>query len=270
MLSAEQAIEHPDANRITRALGMAPTVEVELYPGPFEILAGDLFLLVSDGLTDLVSDPEISSVVNNRVGEGLAAAGQALVELANLRGGHDNITVLMLRIVRAARAATATDPVAPAAARAPAFSGPKTLVDPHTSPTRVDAPPTLTNDALASSPTHDLPEPPLPLGVQVPPLPALPHDTAPIPTRDTEPGPAHGPFHPAVGAPGGQFLSEYPSRVAKLSKNGKILLALAAGFTLLIVGSIVLWWIVRAVSDAPATPSSLLPTRTPLESDPRS
>ncbi len=87
MLSAEQAVEHPDANRITRALGMAPTVEVELYPGPFEVGPGDLFLLVSDGLTDLVPDPEIASVVNNRVGEGLAAACQALVDLANLRGG---------------------------------------------------------------------------------------------------------------------------------------------------------------------------------------
>jgi len=270
MLSAEQAIEHPDANRITRALGMAPTVEVELYPGPFEIVAGDLFLLVSDGLTDLVPDPEISSVVNNRMGEGLAAAGRALVDLANLRGGHDNITVLMLRVVRAGRAAAATDPVASAAARAPAFGGPKTLVDPHTSPTHVDAPSMITSHTLPSSPTHDLPEPPLPLGVQVQPLPALPNDPTPVPTRDTEPGLEHSPFHATASPPGGHFLSEYPSRVAKLSKNGKILLVLAAGFTLLIVGSIVLWWIVRAVSDAPTTPSSLLPTRTPLESDPRS
>lgn len=268
MLSAEQALDHPDANRITRALGMAPTVDVELYPGPFEVIPGDLFLLVSDGLTDLVPDTEISSVVTNRLGEGLPAACQALVDLANLRGGHDNITVLMLRVVRPARMAAPTDPVAPPALR-PSFSGPKTVVDPHASPTRVDAPPTLTSDTLASSPTHVLPEPPLPLGIQVQPLPALPEAPDTVPTRDTEPGLEPDPFHPAAGPTGGHFLSEYPSRVANLSKNGKILLVLAAVFTLLIVGSIVLWWIVRAVSDAPATPSSLLPTRTPLESDPR-
>ena len=277
MLSAEQALTHPDANRITRALGMAPTVEVELYPGPFEVSAGDLFLLASDGLTDLVSDAEISSVVVSRVGEGLPAACRALIDLANLRGGHDNITVLMIRIVRAERPATvAQSPVAPPGTRPPSFGGPKTLVD-DTSPTQVDPPRTVTESTLGSSPTHDLPGPPLPLANPAEaPQRAIPADTAPGTTRDTEPGLAHPPFHAQGGSSGGQFLSEYPSRVAKLSKNGKILLVLAAVFTLLIVGSIVLWWIVRAVSDAPAnpanpaTPSSLLRTRTPpLESGPR-
>lgn len=273
LLSAEQAIEHPEANRITRALGMAPTVDVELYPGPFVVAPGDLFVLASDGLTDLVADAEIASVIGNRVVEGLATACQALVDLANLRGGHDNITVLLLRIVRAPRAAAVTDPVAPAATRPQAFGGTKTLVDPHTSRTQVDAPPTLASDALTSTPTHDLPEPPQLVGTMPQAADALSRDTDPGLTRDTEPGLHESPFYAANTASGGQFLSEYPSRVAHLSKNGKILLLLAAVFTLLIVGSIVLWWIVRAVSevsDIPAAPSSLLPNRTPLfESDPR-
>jgi len=270
MLSAEQALTHPDANRITRALGMAPTVDVELYPGPFEVGPGDLFILASDGLTDLVPDPEILGVVQNRLGEGLPVACQALVDLANLRGGHDNITVLMLRVQNVQRPLVAPSPVVLPGARAQAFGGPKTVVDQDTSPTQVDAPPTITGDALQSSPTHDLPGPPLPLGNAPAPRATPPGDTAPGTTRDTEPGLEHSPFHPASPSTGGHFLSEYPSRVAKLSKNGKILLVLAAVFTLLIVGSIVLWWIVRAVSHTPATPSSLLRTRTPpVESGPR-
>ncbi|HEU5076795.1 MAG TPA: protein phosphatase 2C domain-containing protein [Polyangiaceae bacterium] len=270
MLSAEQAGEHPDANRITRALGMAPTVDVELYPGPFAVAAGDVFVLATDGLTDLVPDLEISSVVNNRLGEGLAAACQALVDLANLRGGHDNITVLLLRIVRAEPPPAPIGPVALPGARPQASAATKTLVDEDSSPTQIDPPRTLlTGEALQSSPTHDLPGPPLPAGTHPDASASLPSHTAPIPTRDTEPGLEPSPFHTA-SAPGGHFLSEYPSRVAKLSTNGKILLVLAAVFTLFIVGSIVLWWVVRAVSDAPPTPSSLLPTRTPpFESGPR-
>lgn len=270
MLSAEQALTHPDANRITRALGMAPTVDVELYPGPFEVRPGDLFLLASDGLTDLVQDPEIVSVVQNRLGEGLPVACQALVDLANLRGGHDNITVLMLRVQNIQRPLVAPSPVALPGARPQAFSGPKTVVDQDTSPTQVDPSPTVTSDGLQSSPTHDLPGPPLPLEHAPAPRATPPGDTAPGITRDTEPGLEHSPFHPASPSIGRHFLSEHPSRVAKLSKNGKILLVLAAVFTLLIVGSIVLWWIVRAVSHTPATSSSLLRTRTPpVESGPR-
>ena len=216
-------------------------------------------------------DQEILSVVSGRVGEGLQTACQALVDLANLRGGHDNITVLMLRILQlprpllAASAATAPVPLTQP------FGGPKTLVDHDTSPTQVDTPPTLTSDTLESSPTHDLPGPaPAPTPTQPrttePHSPTLPGNSH----SDTEPGLLQSPFHPASAASGGHFPSEYPTRVSKLSKNGKILLLLAAVFTLLIVGSIVLWWIVRALSDVPPTPSSLLPTRTPpFESDPR-
>jgi serine/threonine protein phosphatase PrpC len=100
MITEEQALEHPDSNRITRALGMAPEVDVELRKGPLPIAAGDVFLLTSDGLTDLVSDQELLSVATNRGAEGLQAACQALVNTANMRGGHDNITVLMLKMAQ--------------------------------------------------------------------------------------------------------------------------------------------------------------------------
>src|SRR5262250_679609 len=59
MLKEEEAIGHPDANKITRALGMKPQVEVDLRPEPMELFAGDVLLLTSDGLTDLALGPDI-------------------------------------------------------------------------------------------------------------------------------------------------------------------------------------------------------------------
>ena len=55
----EQATHHPDANRITRALGMAADVDAELRPQPVHHVTGDAFILCSDGLSDLVEDGEI-------------------------------------------------------------------------------------------------------------------------------------------------------------------------------------------------------------------
>lgn len=81
-------------NVITRSLGPNPQVEVDVE-GPFTILPGDLFLLCTDGLSGLVDDDEIGKV--------LAAlpeqeAIRVLVDLANLRGGTDNITVIAIRV----------------------------------------------------------------------------------------------------------------------------------------------------------------------------
>jgi protein phosphatase len=95
VLTPEQAFHHPDANRITRALGMHPSVEVEVRPQAVLYVVGDAFVLCSDGLSDLVDDTEIRDVVS------LETASQAvgkLVDLANARGGHDNITVAILRV----------------------------------------------------------------------------------------------------------------------------------------------------------------------------
>jgi serine/threonine protein phosphatase PrpC len=94
LLTLEQAAQHPDANRITRALGMAPEIEAEVRPQPIEHVTGDAFVLCSDGLSDLVEDAEILRVVD---GVPAAQATGKLVDIANARGGHDNITVLVLR-----------------------------------------------------------------------------------------------------------------------------------------------------------------------------
>jgi protein phosphatase len=101
VLSEVDAQRHPDANRITRALGMQPNVEVELRPNPLRLLTGDLILLCSDGLTDMLEDPEIRDLCGTHLPGGPAVVCQRLIERANERGGHDNITVQIL-VVREA------------------------------------------------------------------------------------------------------------------------------------------------------------------------
>ena len=81
-------------NVITRCLGPHPHVEVDVE-GPFSMQAGDTFLLCSDGLTGKIMDAELGVAL--RYLPPIAAA-EFLVDLANLRGGHDNITATVVRI----------------------------------------------------------------------------------------------------------------------------------------------------------------------------
>jgi len=99
LLTPEQAREHPEANKITRALGIAPETTVDLRSDPLLLAPADTLILCTDGLTDLVSDPEILDVVQRRIGHGTAVVCQELVALANSRGGYDNVTVLLLHVV---------------------------------------------------------------------------------------------------------------------------------------------------------------------------
>lgn len=82
-------------NVITRSLGPNPSIDVDLE-GPFPAEVGDTYLLCSDGLTGKVDDDEIACLLKHLPPE---EAAQFLVDLANLRGGPDNITVIVLRIV---------------------------------------------------------------------------------------------------------------------------------------------------------------------------
>jgi serine/threonine protein phosphatase PrpC len=116
MLTEEQAIGHPDANKITRALGMKPEVECEVRPEPMELFAGDVLMQSSDGLTDLAIGAEILRATKQALASGpVEHAAKMLVQLANDRGGHDNITVQMVRVVEAGPKASATIPGAPTA-----------------------------------------------------------------------------------------------------------------------------------------------------------
>ena len=93
-LSAEEAETHPQRSVITRALGTEPDIDVDTFT--IEAEAGDVFLLCSDGLTDMVSDREILALLQES--RDLQQAARALVEAANAGGGEDNITVVVFRV----------------------------------------------------------------------------------------------------------------------------------------------------------------------------
>jgi PPM family protein phosphatase len=94
-LSREEAETHPQRSVITRALGTDPDVDVDTFSVRAE--DGDLFLLCSDGLTDMVSEDSILDVIE-RYRDDIDGALRALVKEANRGGGQDNITVVAFEI----------------------------------------------------------------------------------------------------------------------------------------------------------------------------
>lgn len=97
-LSAEEADSAISKNLITRALGISEVVDIDLIEHPMKL--NDLFLLCSDGLTDLVTDEEISSIIIE-YRDSLSDAAQKLVDLANKRTGKDNISVILIALHKA-------------------------------------------------------------------------------------------------------------------------------------------------------------------------
>jgi protein phosphatase len=97
LISLEQARVHPDKNVILRALGSHPEVEVSTWQEPFPVRLGDQFLLCSDGLYDLVTDDEIKQALLDHARPRVAC--EKLIDLAKERGGHDNITVGVVKLI---------------------------------------------------------------------------------------------------------------------------------------------------------------------------
>jgi serine/threonine protein phosphatase PrpC len=93
-LTPEQAENHPYGNVITRNLGSKTTVEVDTF-GPIDVMSGDIFLLMSDGLSGLVKDSELLEFATSLSPK---KATEKMVELAKERGGHDNITIQIVKI----------------------------------------------------------------------------------------------------------------------------------------------------------------------------
>lgn len=81
-------------NIVTRALGIEDEIDLEVHEHPLE--RGDIFLICSDGLTDMVTDAQIAATLE--VEEALKARAQRLVDLANANGGKDNISVILMRV----------------------------------------------------------------------------------------------------------------------------------------------------------------------------
>ncbi len=93
-LSPEHANIAVPKNVITRSLGPDPTVEVDIE-GPLAVSPNDVYLLCSDGLSGPINDPELGAFAGNFHPKD---ACRYLINLANLRGGLDNITVVILHI----------------------------------------------------------------------------------------------------------------------------------------------------------------------------
>lgn len=95
LIAKEQALTHPDRNIVTRALGTQPIVEVDVVKSPIPIQIGDIFVLCSDGLYDLVTDTDIAKAVSEH---NPSDACQLLIEAARSAGGYDNISVIILAV----------------------------------------------------------------------------------------------------------------------------------------------------------------------------
>jgi PPM family protein phosphatase len=93
-LTPEQAEKHPQRSVITRALGPEHSVEVDTFRIPAR--AGDVFLLCSDGLSGMVSDADMASILGE--GRELAGTAASLVDAANANGGRDNITAVLFKV----------------------------------------------------------------------------------------------------------------------------------------------------------------------------
>jgi protein phosphatase len=98
--SVAEAEASTPKNLVTRALGIEETVTVDVQE--MTTVPGDVFLLCSDGLTDMVSDKEIRGTLERSGGQ-LERAARALIELANEGGGKDNISVVLARPLAAGR-----------------------------------------------------------------------------------------------------------------------------------------------------------------------
>jgi protein phosphatase len=95
VITQEQAKFSNNKNLVTRALGIDPEVELELQE--FGVEVSDLYLLCSDGLSDLVSDNEIAQILLESNGN-INNASKHLVRVANENGGTDNISVIIAKI----------------------------------------------------------------------------------------------------------------------------------------------------------------------------
>lgn len=98
LITVAEARHHEDKNVIIRALGSQPDIEVSTWQEPFPVREGDMFLLCSDGLHDLVEDDDIKRVM---LGGDLDSSCDNLITLAKERGGYDNVTVGILSITKA-------------------------------------------------------------------------------------------------------------------------------------------------------------------------
>ena len=95
LITPEQARASQNKNLVTRALGIDPIVEPEIHE--YDVEAGDIYLLCSDGLNDMVPDDEIGMTLQ-MLAANLELCAMQLVQMANDNGGRDNVSVILVKV----------------------------------------------------------------------------------------------------------------------------------------------------------------------------
>ncbi len=96
MISVEDARHSRNKNLVTRAVGVEEIVGTEIHV--YDVQVGDIYLLCSDGLNDMVEDTDIESVVHAMQGN-LPLAAEQLIQMANDNGGRDNVSVILVKVL---------------------------------------------------------------------------------------------------------------------------------------------------------------------------
>ena len=96
LLSKDEMLSHPYKHLLDRALGLQPPVDVDVFPVDLEV--GDVFLICTDGLTDMLVDQEIHDVLRSE--KRLGRVADQLVGSANQKGGIDNISLILIEVVQ--------------------------------------------------------------------------------------------------------------------------------------------------------------------------
>lgn len=91
-IDRESARSHPDKNIITRAIGASETVKVDFFT--VKLQKGDIVLMCSDGLTNMLEDEEIRMILNGQ--RDIVEKAEELIRAANNNGGNDNIAVVLI------------------------------------------------------------------------------------------------------------------------------------------------------------------------------
>ncbi len=97
LITKEQARHAQNKNLVLRAVGIDPDVEAEVHSYPVQV--GDIYLLCSDGLNDMVTDADMELTLSS-LQANLPLAAEQLVQQANDHGGRDNVSVILVRVLK--------------------------------------------------------------------------------------------------------------------------------------------------------------------------
>jgi PPM family protein phosphatase len=97
LISKEDARQSHNKNLVTRALGIDPDVDAEIHT--YDVMEGDIYLLCSDGLNDMIEDDEMQMTLI-ALRSNLELTAQQLIQAANDAGGRDNISVMLIKVVQ--------------------------------------------------------------------------------------------------------------------------------------------------------------------------